>query len=60
MGYSMKMGSKEMHSPINFKNNDAKLLSLSKGLFSVDTTVETEQKNLTIKIIKKFYRKYMG
>ena len=46
MGYSMKMGSKEMHSPMNFKNDDAKLLSLSKGLFGVDTTVETEQKNL--------------
>ena len=44
MGYSMKMGSKEMHSPMNFKNDDAKLLSLSKGLFGVDTTVETEQK----------------
>ena len=42
----MKMGSKEMHSPMNFKNNDAKLLSLSKGIFGVDTTVETEQKNL--------------
>ena len=42
----MKMGSKEVHSPMNFKNDDAKLLSLSKGLFGVDTTVETEQKNL--------------
>jgi hypothetical protein len=46
MGYLMKMGSKEIHSPMNFKNDDAKLLSLSKGLFGVDTTVETEQKNL--------------